>query len=214
MQCCTAPRDPPRWPRRVRSARLAIVSSRFDGAPDGEVARAVAAGEGAAAEATLVARFARRVFLYGVRHLGDDARADDLAQDVMTTVIERLRAGAVREPDRIGSFVLGTARLMARDTRRREQRAAELATAAALEQDHAVAPRERPDLERLAEALAALPERERAVVVMSFQDDRSAQEIGAAFGLQPGHVRVLRHRAITRLGELMGVAELRDREAP
>ncbi len=214
-----AQKRPPLAPARRGGARtagsctlVAVSPPRcFDDAvSDGEVARAVMDGVGEAAESALVRRFARRVFLYGMRHLGDEARADDLAQDVMTAVLERLRAGEVREPDRIGSFVLGTARWMTRDARRRERRAAEVAMAAAREQDELVAPREALDLERLSEALAALPERERAVVVLSFQEGSSAQEIGESFGLQPGNVRVIRHRAIARLARLMGVEELDD----
>ncbi|MGB8331669.1 MAG: sigma-70 family RNA polymerase sigma factor [Polyangiales bacterium] len=212
----------PGWQRLCVAGALAIVSFREvdsatvlspfsafdDSVPDGEVARAVTEGGGAAAEAALVERFARRVFLYGMRHLRDEPRASDLAQDVMITVIERLRAGSVREPDRIGSFILGTARWMARDAGRRERREAEVARAAALEGDHVVGPSETLDVDRLTEALAVLSERERAVVLLTFQEGRSAQEIGQAFGLKPGHVRVIRHRAINRLGELMHVQEL------
>ena len=73
-----------------------------------------------------------------------------------------------------------------------------------------IEPAEPLAVDRLAEALGALPERERAVVILSFRDDRSAQEIGEAFGLRPGHVRVIRHRAIARLATLMGVDELAD----
>jgi RNA polymerase sigma-70 factor (ECF subfamily) len=185
--------------------------SAFDNAlSDGELARAVVDGADQAAEAALVSRFARRVFLYGMRHLNDEASAEDLAQDVMATVIERLRAGRLREPDRVGSFILGTARWMAHDTRRRERRAAEIASLASREHRGVIEPAEPLAVDRLVEALGALSERERAVVILSFRDDRSAQEIGEAFGLRPSHVRVIRHRAIARLATLMGVDELAD----
>lgn len=197
--------------RGVRFFAVSRWRSAFDDAlSDGELARAVIDGADQAAEAALVSRFARRVFLYGMRHLNDEASAEDLAQDVMATVIERLRAGRVREPDRVGSFVLGTARWMAHDTRRRERRAAEIASCASREHRGVIEPGEPLAVDRLAEALGALPERERAVVILSFRDDRSAQEIGEAFGLRPGHVRVIRHRAIARLATLMGVDELAD----
>jgi RNA polymerase sigma-70 factor (ECF subfamily) len=180
---------------------------------DGDLARAIADRGDHRAEETIVRRFGRRVQLFGLRHLRDQAAADDLAQEVMATVIERLRDGRVREPDRIGSFILGTARMMARDTRRRERRAAEVAEAAALEQRRAELPSPSVDSERLARALAELPERERAVVVLTFQQDRSAREIAQTFDLQPGHVRVIRHRAIARLAALMGVGEVDPSEA-
>lgn len=204
--------------RALPRATLRAVSEARDSdhptAGDGDLARAVIDGADRSAEAALVERFSRRVFLYGMRHLGDEARADDLVQDVMTTVLERLRSGDVREPDRIGSFILGTARWTVRDVRRRERRASEVAEAAALEQRHeAVAGGPPVDVERLVESLAALPERERAVLVLTFQEDRSAQEIADVFGLRPGHVRVIRHRALARLASLMGVEELESEAA-
>lgn len=188
------------WPPRAKLR--AVFSSRdsFDpSASDAEVARAVADGVGASAEAVLVERFRRRVVLYGLRHLGDEARADDLAQEVMATTIARLRAGEVREPEHIGSFILSTARWMAHDVHRRERRAREVAEAAASETDVIAPPPELLDSERLAEALATLSERERAVVVLTFVDDLSAPQIGETLGVEPGHVRVMRHRAIARL---------------
>src|SRR5690606_27288239 len=63
--------------------------------PDGDVARAVAAsppGQAAAAESELYRRFARRIRLFGLKHLRDSMAADDLAQQVMLIAIERLRA--------------------------------------------------------------------------------------------------------------------------
>lgn len=181
-----------------------------EAASDGDLARAVSQGAGEAAEAELAGRFVRRVFLYGVRHLRDESRADDLAQDVMTSVIEKLRAGQVREPDRIGSFILGTARWMARDQQRREHRTKAVEDEAGRQQDDRAELRDRSDVDRVARALGELSERERMVVISSFHQDHTAQEIGEALGLRPGHVRVIRHRALARLATLMGVDELLD----
>jgi RNA polymerase sigma-70 factor (ECF subfamily) len=58
---------------------------------------------------------------------------------------------------------------------------------------------------RLAGCLEALPERERAVVVMSFFADKRADEVGAELGISGGNVRVIRHRALGRLRECMDV---------
>ena len=96
-------------------------------ASDGDIARAIATappGAAQAEESELYRRFARRVRLYWLKHLRDEAAADDLVQQVLLVTIERLRAGEVRNPDEIGSFILGTSRMqagsMARKTRRRE----------------------------------------------------------------------------------------------
>jgi RNA polymerase sigma-70 factor (ECF subfamily) len=55
------------------------------------------------------------------------------------------------------------------------------------------------DVDRLGHCLERLAERERSVLVMSFYDDRPADEVGAALGISPGNVRVIRHRGIDRL---------------
>src|SRR5512146_2418020 len=97
-------------------------------ASDGELARRVVeGGAGApAAEGELCRRLAPRVRLYGLRHLRDPAAADDLVQEVLVLTLERLRAGRVRDPDRLASFVLGTCRLLVRNHRRGRRRRDEL----------------------------------------------------------------------------------------
>src|SRR6478735_3812339 len=84
-------------------------------------------GSTAAEESELYRRFAPRVRLYGRRHLHNDAAADDLAQDVLLLTIERLRAGEVRRPEEIGSFILGTSRMRAQAERRIARRREALA---------------------------------------------------------------------------------------
>ena len=46
-----------------------------------------------------------------------------------------------------------------------------------------------------------LPQRERAVLLMTFYEDKPADEVGAELGLSPGNVRVIRHRGLARLRE-------------
>ena len=100
----------------------------IDALDDGALARRVAGAGGkpdAAAEAALYRRLAPRVRLYALRHLRDRQAAADLVQQVLLMTIERLRAGEVREPERIASFVLGACRMtvleMRRGSRRREE---------------------------------------------------------------------------------------------
>src|SRR5262245_58975713 len=107
------------------------IRATIEDASDEDLARSIAGGQAGstdAEETELYRRFAPRVRLYGRRHLRSDAGADDLAQDVLLRAIERLRAGAVRQPADIGSFILGTSRMMAlserRTVRRREALAA------------------------------------------------------------------------------------------
>jgi RNA polymerase sigma-70 factor (ECF subfamily) len=59
------------------------------------------------------------------------------------------------------------------------------------------------DTGRLAPCLAALAERERSVVVLTFFADRRGDEVAAELGISDGNVRVIRHRALARLRACM-----------
>jgi RNA polymerase sigma-70 factor (ECF subfamily) len=150
-------------------------------------------------EAELYRRYAPRVRLYGRRHLENDAAADDLAQDVLLLTIERLRAGRVRRPAEIGSFILGTSRMIAHSERRTARRREALH--ARFVDTAAVAPPSlaKVDTPRVVECLRALAERERLVVLLTFYADREAPAIAEDLGLSPGAVRTIRHRAMARL---------------
>src|SRR5580692_7156710 len=85
---------------------------------DAELARQISSGTDREAEAELFRRMAPRIRMYGLRHLRDEHAAEDLAQQVMITALEALRAGRLREPEKLASFVLGTCRLTVLDLRR------------------------------------------------------------------------------------------------
>ncbi len=165
-------------------------------------ARPIAARVGAAreCEAELFRRFAPRVRLFGLRHLHTDPLADDLVQRVMLVTIQKLRDGAVREPEHIGSFVLGTARVLARDQRRSDR----LLPVDSAPSGEALVDEPDPYLrKRLVGCVEQLGERERAIVVLSFFQEQDSTEIGTTLGMQPPHVRVARHRALAQLRDCL-----------
>ena len=176
---------------------------RLSALDDGALARRITeAGStpDSVAESELYRRLAPRVRLYGLRHLRDRHGAADLVQNVLLMTLERLRAGRIREPERIGSFVLGTCRMtvleMRRGTRRREALLETFGDVAATFESP------EPGLldgDRLARCLEALSERERSVVVLTFFADRDADEVAAELSIKSGNVRVIRHRALSRL---------------
>ena len=172
---------------------------------DEALARRIAGGlsESMDAEVTeLYRRFAPRVRLYGRRHLQNDAAADDLAQDVLLLTIERLRRGEVRKPEDIGSFILGTSRMMAQSERRVARRREALA-ARFMDTVVEIAPPAFAALDapRVAACLRALAERDRLVVLLTFYAEREAPRIAADLGVSPGAIRAIRHRAMARLRE-------------
>jgi RNA polymerase sigma-70 factor (ECF subfamily) len=159
------------------------------------------------AEAEFFRRMAPRIRLYGLRHLRDQHAADDLTQQVLITALEALRAGRLREPEKLASFVLGTCRMTVLDLRRNahrkdrllEQFGTDLASTAPFATTNL-------DHQQLARCVQNLRERERTVVVMTFYDERTGPDVANFLGISEANVRVIRHRAIHQLRGCMGVA--------
>lgn len=169
---------------------------------DAQLAQRVraAAGDGGTAEAELFRRLAPRVRLYGLRHLRDAAAADDLVQDVLLLTLERLRAGRVRQPERLASFVLGACRLVVRNQRRGRRRRDGLLDRFGAQLPNRVEPEPlRLDQRRLRECLGRLAERERSILALTFYAEQPSGQIASQLGLTPENVRTLRHRAFVRL---------------
>jgi RNA polymerase sigma-70 factor (ECF subfamily) len=179
---------------------------------DGGLAARISAGAGfggdPAAEGELCRRFSPRIRLYGLRHLRDDVSAADLVQEVLLVALDRLRSGALREPDRLGSFVLGACRLAASQRRRGATRRQALLSRYGPDLAAGEAERPRLDVERLDRCLEGLPPRERAVVQLTFYAERASGDIAGELGTTSGNVRVVRHRALAHLRGCMGAEEV------
>jgi RNA polymerase sigma-70 factor (ECF subfamily) len=171
---------------------------------DAALARRIAqAGPGRdpGAEAELCRRLAPRVRLYGLKHLRDEHAAADLMQQVMMTTIQKLRSGELRDAERLAPFVFGICRMSVLELRRGGLRRERLLEQYGEDLAPAAAPEPLFDLERVAGCLEKLPQRERSVLLMTFYEDKPADEVGAELGLSPGNVRVIRHRGLARLRE-------------
>lgn len=181
-----------------------VHSTDLAAASDAMLAGAIASARAGAAhgeEAELYRRFAPRVRLYGLKHLRDPAAAQDLVQQVFVITIERLRRGEVRNEESIGSFILGTSRMVVADLRRTSERRDRLTDAFA-DRTLDVAPVEEAlDKARLEHCLNALSPRDRALVVLTFYAEKKAAEIASDLQMAAGTVRVARHRALMRLRE-------------
>ncbi len=166
----------------------------------GIVAGTGPADERLVAEREVCARLAPRLRLYGLRHLADEAAAADLVQDALIVLLEAMRAGRIENPALVDRFVLGTCRNLVSRRGRNERRARAFANAAI----PLSAPELPPaysgvDASRLALCLGRLAPKAQRVVLATFQEDRSADEIAVELSTSPGNVRVLRHRAMATL---------------
>ena len=174
---------------------------------DAELVRQIGSGTDREAEAELFRRMAPRIRLYGLRHLRDEHAAEDLAQQVLITTLEALRARRLREPEKLTSFVLGTCRKTVLDLHRNSRRKERLLGQFGADLLTPVQPSmPRLDYEKLGHCVQNLKERERAVVVMTFYDEQTGADLASFLGVSEANVRVIRHRAIHQLRQCMGVA--------
>jgi RNA polymerase sigma-70 factor (ECF subfamily) len=156
------------------------------------------------AEATLCRKFAAAVRTFWRRRLRG-SEVEELTQDVMLRFVQALRTGAVSEPERVGGFVLGICRNLARERARVAERRAELMaqfgeSLASLEDEPALA---RYQLAQLEDCLSQMTQRSRDVLRHAYVDGHSAAEIGERLAMTEGNVRVVRHRALEALRTCM-----------
>ncbi len=164
---------------------------------DVELARRVAR-EDRAAEAELCKRWWPRVRAYGRLHLRDEDEALDLAQHVLVVVIDTLRDGKVDDVARLAAFVSGTCRNTLSHWRRGERRRRALLERFGPAFADVVQPRV-PAGRKLEDCLAALTERERSILVLTYYAELTADEIAEEQQMTAGNVRVVRHRALGKL---------------
>lgn len=170
-----------------------------------EQVRAAAAGD-RAEEAALCARFAPAVRTFARQRLRSPEAVEEFAQDVLLLVLQALRAGSVSEPERFGGFVLGVCRNVARERARTRERRDALwqAYAPGLAFLEADSPQTSADeVALLEDCLGQLSARARVVVSQAYVQGESSQQIAERLGVQEGHVRVLRHRALGALRDCM-----------
>jgi len=197
------------------------------GGGEDEPARLVARIQGGdrAAEAELVARFSHGLLLMLRRLAQNPALADDLHQETLSLVLEKIRRSEVREPEKLAGFIRSTARNLFIADRRKESRYRALDDGREEDEgarpenaipDRAPAPldkvlagEEARQVQRLLGELRY--DRDRQVLFRFYLSDESKEEVCADLGIEPEHFNQVIFRARERLRELWERAEKRQR---
>lgn len=151
----------------------------------------------------LVARYQKPLFSYLASRVGDGGQAEEAAQESFVRAFLSLKK--LRKPESFYSWLLGIAGRVAKEQFRSEahrQRDCELAETM---MTNAADSREDYPLE---EAIAALPESHRRVILLRYYEGHSCQEIAIRLGLPLGTVTKTLSRAYALLRQ-----ELADRES-
>ena len=161
------------------------------------------------AEAELVERFSRGVRFLLLQLTRDAARADDLHQETFLLTVQKVRAGELREPDKLAGFIRQTARnLFIAEYRQNAKNPKIHADQAPEPPDPAASPlstlisRENADIVR--QLLAELePPRDREILFRFFIAEHSKEDICSDFALSSLHFNRVLHRARQRLKDLV-----------
>jgi RNA polymerase sigma-70 factor, ECF subfamily len=191
---------------------MAVPDSRSDfpaqAAAAAALARRVQAGD-AAAEAELVERYSRGVCFLLRELTRDPAHADDLHQETFRLVLEKLRAGELREPEKLPGFIRQLARnLFIADYRRNARRATEdlesVPQPADTASDQLSRVLQEEDARLVRQLLTELqPERDRQVLFRFYLAGELKERICADLGLNSNLFNVILHRARQRFKTLL-----------
>ena len=163
-----------------------------------------------AAEAEFVRTYERGVRVFVRRHTRPgEPMIDDFVQDVLHQVLQKLRAGEVRDPAALPAYLRATiVHVTTAEYRRRASRGDTVSTDALASVAGVADPAEQLRTTQLAERvrtlLAELPvARDRVLLIRFYLDECSKDEVCAELGIAPDHFRRVVFRARERLRELV-----------
>ena len=155
----------------------------------------------AAAEEELVQSFGGKVFAMAVARTRDREASRDLVQDVMWAVVQGLRGGQLRAPDKLAAFVSGTARNLINNyfrTRARATRDVPHAPSSWMtDPSQSAEDQQRAQLVR--RAVSELDSDDRRILMLTLVEGLTPGEIASRLRLSPEVVRQRKSRAIKKV---------------
>jgi RNA polymerase sigma-70 factor, ECF subfamily len=159
------------------------------------------------AEAELVERYNRGVRVIIRREVGDTAIADDLYQETFCLILQKIRRGDIREPEKLSGFVCGVARNLVIEHFRRAARL-EILTEETTSLPHP-APNQlegllhKEKVELIHQVLKEMPNQRDVQVLFRFYiAEEEKEKICADHGLTGPQFNLVLHRARERYREL------------
>jgi RNA polymerase sigma-70 factor (ECF subfamily) len=175
------------------------------GAPDPDLADVLAAQRDRAAFGALYRRYLDRVYGYAFYLLGDHHDAEDVTERTFLAALGAIDSFRDEGASfRAWLFRIAHNQLVNALRARGRHRSTSLdAVPEAADGDPELLAGRAEEWRRLRRALERLSDDRRQVIVLRFVDGLSAREIGAVLGRSPGAVRVLQHRALRQVAELL-----------
>ncbi len=132
---------------------------------------------------------------------------EDARQETFLRVFAALRQGKLQQPERLGAFVNSVCNNVTLELFRSEGRHPPIDDDTPEPQDHRENPEQhfvsKQNREQVARLLKMLPEKDRDLLKQIFWQERDRDEICREFGVDRNYLRVLVHRAKTRIREIL-----------
>jgi RNA polymerase sigma-70 factor (ECF subfamily) len=175
---------------------------------DDQVMELLRSGRQDEAFAQLVTLYRRKAIGLGYSLLGNRQAAEDSAQEAFMKIWRALPGfdGRASLSTWIYTIVRNTALSMLR-SRRAEISLSDPAVLEAAEAASAHFDADDSDKGNVERLVAALPDRQRAVVTLYYLEDKSVDEVASLLGMPEGTVKTLLHRARARLAQAIGPRE-------
>jgi RNA polymerase sigma factor (sigma-70 family) len=177
----------------------------------GAVTGDVSGGTGDVA-AELHDRFWKRLCIFAARRLRDRSAGEDVAQETLRRVIEALRENKIEKLEALPAFVFQTARNICLHHGRSAQREdgallrfrGGLRTTTGEEDDPLASLVDESRRAEVRRAVEMLDEDDRELLRLLYVEALPTADIAARLGLDPGTLRVRKHRALKRLADILG----------
>lgn len=172
---------------------------------DEAVIEALATRNPEAAFEAVVEGYRRRVFGLAFSIVRDRALAEDVAQEVFVKLWKALDSYDGRA--KLSTWIYAITRNAAISAQRRQRRSSSLSEPAVFAEAEAATATEDPvgaDDAQLWRAVGALPDAQRQVVTLYYQDERPVEEVAAMLGMPVNTVKTHLHRARARLAIELG----------
>lgn len=156
------------------------------------------------AEAALYERYAPKVYYLALRESRSPHDAEDVRAETFLRVLQAIRGDALRSPEAVASFILGTTRNVLHELYSRRRQAA--ATKEPEPEDLSTPSHEEQFLDSevqqaVQQTIVQLKPRDRDLLRMHFFEELPTQEIARRSGIAPERVRLVKSRALKRFGE-------------
>lgn len=157
------------------------------------------------AEEELYNTYGRGVMVIAIARTRDREAARDLTQEVFIAVLQAVRAGQLREPEKLAAFVQGTARNLINNFLRSRVRRAECDLEAATEEPQAsdlIAELESSERQRLVRReIDSLSPVDQQILLWSMVDGHSLAEIAIRLKMSHETVRTRKSRMVKKIGK-------------